>query len=294
MYDYKDKINNTRNFTNQMFNKTLSMFTYYNLPETIPPVELEKIIQSNGYAIIISEHSNLYAVSGSLSGTEKDVYGRPTQAVVSNTALNISGMFEIGKDCIVIYNDFMKTNLKDVFEHYGFMLVENDISMIVTDYNKRIQNLITASDDSSIESAKEYLNSIISGDLGVIGDNVLFDSISVHNSTETQSGNLSDLFEYQQYIKATLYNEIGLNANYNMKRERLNTAETEMNNDILMPYIDNMLLSRQKGLSDLHELFDTDIEVSKSSSWLQKDETETTNDDNVDDNTNDEPENDND
>ena len=78
---------------------------------------------------------------------------------------------------------------------------------------------------------------------------------------------MTELIEYQQYLKATMYNEIGINANGNMKRERLITDEIEVNNEALYPLIDNMLDCRLEGLAKINEMFGTNITVELNSSW---------------------------
>ena len=61
--------------------------------------------------------------------------------------------------------------------------------------------------------------------------------------------------------------DLGLNANYNMKRERLNTQEVSMNVDALMPFVDSMLTERVEGVKRVNEMFGTDITVTLGSSW---------------------------
>lgn len=80
-YDYKDKTKALTNFSLGMYNKTLTMFDYSELPDTIPFREVEKILQYNGYAIITKVKGELYAFYGGLSGF--DAYYQPTHAVVA-------------------------------------------------------------------------------------------------------------------------------------------------------------------------------------------------------------------
>ena len=81
------------------------------------------------------------------------------------------------------------------------------------------------------------------------------------------SNALSQLIEMHQYLKASLLNELGLNANYNMKRERINSAETELNNDGLLPMVDDMLACRQRAVNVLNEVYGLNITVEKASAW---------------------------
>jgi len=73
--------------------------------------------------------------------------------------------------------------------------------------------------------------------------------------------------EIIQYYKANLLNELGLNANFNMKRERLNRSEVSMNIDVLLPFVDNMLYERQQAVEAINEMFGTEITVDLHSSW---------------------------
>ena len=231
-YDYANKKINNTNSMGYMFNRTSTMFKYNNLPKTIPYKELEKLLQSTGYGIFTKINDDFYVVRGGLGG-ETDVYNRPTKAIVSVPYLNYSQTLDIGENCVLIMNDTTGTGLKPIFDKYINLLNENEISILLATVNNRIQTLISANDDSTIESAKMFLTNIFDGKLGVVAESQLFDSLKVNHKTTNNS--VSELIELEQYLKASLYNEIGLSANYNMKKERLINAEVELNNDVLFP-----------------------------------------------------------
>ena len=93
-------------------------------------------------------------------------------------------------------------------------------------------------------------------------------SIGAVDTGNTKQGNdLKDVIESYQYLKGSWFNELGLNANYNMKREAINESESDMNEDALLPMIDNMLISRQDAVKQINEMFGTNISVELSSSW---------------------------
>ena len=52
-----------------------------------------------------------------------------------------------------------------------------------------------------------------------------------------------------------------------MKREALNSAETQVNEDSLRPSIDTYLKERQNGWDLANKLFGTNVEVELDSSW---------------------------
>ena len=60
---------------------------------------------------------------------------------------------EAWQDCIVIKNDMHAVGLRDIFEKHATMLVENDISRLLAEYNSRVSDLIAAEDDKTKKSA---------------------------------------------------------------------------------------------------------------------------------------------
>ena len=80
---------------------------------------------------------------------------------------------------------------------------------------------------------------------------------------------LTQFIELHQYLKGSFYNEIGLNANFNMKREALGDGESSLNEDSLLPLCDEMLRCRQEDFDKVNEMFGTNIKVEFDSSWAQ-------------------------
>ena len=265
MIQLTDKHKLLKQFKSNQLNKSLTMFEWSNLPDTIPAVELEKMLQINGYAVIAEYQGKLYAFQAGFSG--QDPYNQPTKAIVNNPALKNNTTYTIGEDCIVIKNDDMKQGLNGIYEYYGQRLIENQITMLMTDYNLRMPFTISSSDDQTTQSAKMYLKKIIDGSLGVIGEQKLFKALSVTPTNSKQTATFADLYGYQQFIIAQLNNTIGLATNNNMKRERLTTNEIEVNKNASYPLVDNMLKNRQQAVDAINEMFNTDISVEYSSIW---------------------------
>lgn len=252
-------------FRADMLNKSLTMFEWKNLPDTLPAVEIEKQLQTNGYSIIAKVEGNIYAFQGGFSG--QDPYNQPTKAIVNNPSLNYNGTFTINDDCVIIKNDDMQQGLIHIYNKYGTLLIENQITMLMTDYNYRMPFTISSKDDTTTQSAREYLQKIIDGSLGVIGEAKLFDALKVTPTNNKGVNSFADLYGYQQFIEAQLNNTIGLATNNNMKRERLTTNEIEVNKNASYPLIDNMLRNRKQAVEKINKMFDLDIDVEFSSIW---------------------------
>ena len=259
-----------------MLNRTLSMFEYENLPETIPQRELEIIIQICRFGIITKRDEKLFVFYGGLGG-EPNEYYQPTQAIVTNPYLRFSSVLKLDDyikndgDAVVIWNDDAHIGLYPMCRKYGELLSECEITMRYLLINKRFMNVLTANDDNELQSLKTMFDNVEKGDgFGIIVTKTLIDASSIGNveTGNTKMGNdLKDVIESYQYLKGSWYNDLGLNANYNMKRESINESESDMNEDALLPLIDDMLKSRQTAIDKINKKFGTDIKVKLSSSW---------------------------
>lgn len=281
LYNFSDKGKCIDNHVAYMLARTQSMFIYSGLPDTLNPRIIELYLQVNGNLCITeineeiirnSGHAELtpglYAFTGGMGG-EYDVYYMPTIYTIANPYLNYSKNLKINEDCIVIPSDSMYYGLLPMFQKYATALTENELSMNIATIVLRLQALISSSDDNTKKSAEKYLKDIIDGKIGVIAENqFLENSLKVTPYATTGAHTtIQNIIELEQYLRATWYNDLGLNANYNMKRESLNSTESQLNNDALLPLVDNMLKCRQDGFSKVNEKYGTNIKVSLNSSW---------------------------
>lgn len=262
----EDKRQLVEMYMNYMLCRTQQMFKWEGLPDTIPQRSLELYIQTNGNCVIAEVEGSLYAFVGGLGG-EPDPYYMPTLYTVANPALNLSKAYKINEDCVVVPNDSLYFGLIPMFRKYATQLTENDISMNLVDINTRVQSLLAAQDDRTRASAEKYLKDVYDGKLGVIAETAFLDGIKVSPYANHNSDGLTNLIEYHQYLKAGWFNELGLNSNYNMKRESINSEEAQLNDDALLPLIDDMLLRRQEAAERINAMFGTNITVSLSSAW---------------------------
>lgn len=272
----KDKKSLIDSYVRYMLIRTLSMFKYENLPETIPERELELIIQTYRFGIITKKDDKLFVFFGGLGG-EPNEYYQPTQAIVSNPYLRFSDVLKLDDyikndgNAVVIWNDRVHIGLLPLFIRNAELLAECDISLKYGLVKKRFMNIVTADDDDTKESLKEMFENVEDGTgFGIVVTKKLLDDGSigkVETGLSNNSADLKDIIETKQYILGSWYNELGLNANFNMKRESINESESDMNEDALLPMIDDMLLSRQIAVKQINEKFGTNIKVELSSSW---------------------------
>lgn len=262
----KDKDTAINTFIETSLDKTQQIFKYDNLPDTLPQGELENLLQRHGHCIIVKEGGELYAITGGFSG-ENDVYNKPRFYTVSNVALKLYKTFEIGVDCVLVKNDFHCVGMLPTIQKYGVLLTDSEISLNTAAILSRITMLISAPDDKTKASADLFVSKIINGDFSVIGENGFFDGVKMQTAGVSNANYITQLIELIQYYKASFLNEIGLNANFNMKRERLNEQEVLMNIDNLLPFIENMFAERCKAVEAINEMFGTDIVVDYNGVW---------------------------
>ena len=270
VYDYKNKALNIRLLNNYMLAKTVSMFEYSGLPETLPASELEKLIQKNGFAFVTKANDgNIYAFDGSIGG-ECDAYGNGKNFIIANPHLNFNKTCDIEKDGVLFQNDDLRLGLMPIFERGNTFLVENDINMMLWGYNSRTQKLISAPDDRTKESADQYLKKIIDGDISVVSENAMFEGVKVQGSQNSAGASVQQMIEFTQYLKATMLNEVGISSNFNMKRERLISSELDATEDSLFPLVYNMMQQRIAAVEKLNKMFGLSVTVDFGSIWALK------------------------
>lgn len=265
-----------RGLCNQMLVEALEMFEYKGLPETLDARELELEMIYTGMAIVSKVDGKLYALRGGYAG-ECDYKYLPRQVVVTNPYikgnLGFSANLTINEDCVVIWNDEAIAGLFDLISLYACQLSEAEMTLRLQLINARVNKFLCATDDKVKEDALKVLTDIEEGKLGVIGDSVelegLLKALNALDMSSSRTQSLKDTIEMIQYYKANYHIRLGLNDNYNMKREAINGTETSVNENTLFTLPLNMLKCREKGLEDLNKLYGTNASVEFKGVWKQ-------------------------
>lgn len=271
-------------FLNRYFlNRFLSMFKYDGLPEVmnvdgqpqkLPQKYIELYLMTTGMVGITKDDSgDLTAVYGNLGG-DPNVYYRPKKFLWANPYIQKvrQNEFDIGKDIVVIFNDSLMCGLMPMLNKYTSLMVENYVTARIELISLRAMSGLTAPDDRSKASAEKFIDDLIKGDISVMADSNFLEGIKALTLRNSQTNNITSIIEMQQYLKAGLYNELGLNANWNAKRESISANENQLNDDQLTPLIDNMLAERKEGVERVNKLFGTNISVDFNSAWKENEE----------------------
>ena len=263
-----------------LLDRTLMMFEYKNLPDTIDAYNLERYLQVNGVACITkAPDGKLYAFNGSWGGPQ-DVYYRPTKFIISNPHLSqLTGDSTFTKECtiygnethdaVLLRNDKEWASLTPLIARYSVLMCENAITVRSATIMLRCLALLAAQDDKGYKSSLAYLSKLEAGELGVIYSSSFSEGVKMQSPPSNNGSYLTQFIELQQYLKGSFFNELGLRANYNMKREAIGQGESTLDADSILPLCDNMLKCRQEDMAEVNNLFGTNISVEYSSAWLE-------------------------
>ena len=270
LYKPTDKLSNINHLINTYLNKTLAMFQYNNLPDTLPDLELEKMLQVNGQAFVTEYKGNIVALKMDLILDDVDVYGNAKSGNVYYPDVKEFKKMSLS-DGVLIKNDYLGLGLLDIFKKYAYLINESALSLNMSNFWKRTEKVFTANDDATAESVKNYLTKTERGEIGLVTSNLLYESIKV-NTPQANGTSLGELIEYHNYLKSQLYAEIGLYTNENRKKERLITSEVETGLNAIYPLVDNMLDNRIQGFEKVNEMFGLNVKVEFMSSWKSNNE----------------------
>lgn len=266
--------------------RVMKMFKYEGLPEEIPVDCLSKMLLTNGYGFFtkykstnsLGEEKDQYYFFKGRMGDVIDAYYRPTKIIVANPGANCYETFDLakqkggtyyGEKGVIIRNDTLYHGLMPLILRYSYLLAENLITMRTADVFLRIIALISAQDDKTYVSAGEFIKAIENGKMMAVAEGKFFEGVKMQSPPSNNGSYLTQFIEYQQYFLGSFFNEIGLNANFNMKRESIAKSESSLNEDSMLPLCQNMLMCRQEDFNVVNEMFGLDIKVSFDSAWLQ-------------------------
>ena len=291
----KDKKVSAKAYYRYFLTRVLRMFQYKNLPDTIPHEILDRYLFEFGIACITEVDGKLYVFSGNLGGPQ-DVYYRPTEFIISNPHIKTSdgqlftanvpvlaeftsddlgqpnsqkGDESIRQPGVLLRNDSDWIGLHPLISRYSYLMAENALTLRTADVMLRVIALISAPTDAERASALEYLKSLEKGEMGVVAESDFSEGVKLQSPPSNNGSYLTQFIEYQQYLKGSFFNEIGLSANYNMKREAIGKGESTLDEDALLPLCDNMLKTRKEDMAKVNEMYGTNIEVEFSSAWLE-------------------------
>lgn len=259
-----------RNWRRQLYSKVENLFIYDNLPEEIDKQAFQLGLMRFGKLIFYKINGKFlvqkFSYTDKLNWYYIPVHGRVVNPWLPPGHQNYEFKLE---DEAIIYSctpniySFREFSLEaDLIQKTAAQLAENDISYYCIQRNHRLIAVITAQEDKQRTEANRILQHMYDGDAEIVMKEDLVNRIQVNpiamNATRSP---LTELVEFQQYVLANFYHSFGINSNYNLKREQLNSSEIDVNREVLRLNIEDMLKCRENGVERINELYGLDLRV---------------------------------
>lgn len=147
-----------------------------------------------------------------------------------------------------------------------------DISMRSILRTVRAMIFITAKNEQIKNAAEILLKRLYSGETDIVFTSDILDSLQIQfaPTAANAASILNELKEQYQFANAQFFHAIGVNSNYNLKRERLNSAEIDLNTQALTVNIKDIFDSWKRGFDNVRKLYpDFGITPRLSDVWAQ-------------------------
>lgn len=254
--------------------RLLPMFELDGLPEYCNENWIKRLILTTGAPVVGVVDGKLWWTYAAYGG-ERNGYYIPTTAIISNPYIPWYDEIDINDPRIVVWeNDTMRLGLLPLLRRYASALTDNQITLRQIDINARCPAIVSAQngDTNTKESAKAFFHDLELGKIGIVARRALAESLASTPYADAGKTSIKDAIEYEQYLIARLWNEIGLQANYSMKREAINESEAGMNLNSLLPFVDHMFTCWTKAAEKVSEQFgeylpNGTLTVRKGSAW---------------------------
>ena len=218
---------------------------------------------------VINNHGALYG---------RNVYYRPTRALVTNPALRGSSVqLEIGTNCQLIKLAPDYRGAYDVVSTFSDLMAEILEGMATNMINTKLAYVFASDNKAAAESFKVMFSDIASGQPAVFVDKKLFDQdgnpqwvLFNQNLKNTFLGN--DFLTFMAGIESMFLSFIGIdNVNYE-KKERLTNDEINANNQNTKAIARVWLESMQQSMTKVNDMFGTNCSVKLAEDYSLIDE----------------------
>ena len=261
-----------KHYFNFILRDVFQIFKFEGIPDTVDETFMKYCLFMNGKVIFFKlDNGDLVALNGAYSG-DPNLYYVPDKMLVTNPRLVRSYQMQRDVECVVVYCS--ETDIYNVTGNFGglytlisrtaTMLADGDLSISVSQKNKRLINVLAAEDQTTKESIDVVIRKQYQGEPYAVVMKSLIDNVQSVPITDKTGGtnDILQLIECQQYILSHFYEALGLQTHDNMKKERLITAEINDNENLAKLNIDDMIGTIQDGLDKVNTMFDTNIRVS--------------------------------
>lgn len=260
-------------FFKTLYNNASHLIVLEGLPESINKEFVMSNLILTGRVAAFRHNGDLKMLNCNVGG-QVDEYYRPSRVLIANPIIGSKDL-ERDKDAVVIHftpMDYLLElpksspqfcpdgGLYSLIAMCANLLADNISSINAAQINTRVHAVYTAESASAAKSAESTLKEQYEGKPYSVITSELLGAINVNPlSTAGASKDLIELLEVCQYFFALFWNALGIDCNYNMKRERLITSEVDKNLQSLKVSITTILETLNADLDIANSLFGTDI-----------------------------------
>lgn len=268
---YKPDLQETsRLWRRLLYSKIENIFVYENLPAEIPLRFFNLCLFKRG-RIVFYKIGDKYAVQPFSYNNLLNWYYVPKRGRVVNPYLpqeHQNWEFDIDEEAVIynsspdIYNYRNNSLVSDLIFKTANQLAENDISYYCIQRNSRLIAMFTAETDLQKREMDKIISKMYNGETDITMAESLVSHVHANPLSQNSTRNsITELIEFQQYVLANFYHSFGINSNYNLKREQLNSDEINVNQEVLRLNIEDMLQVRKDGVEKINKKYGLNITV---------------------------------
>lgn len=265
-----------RYFQRYLIQKIISVFEFEGIPDNWAKDYFYYSLFVWGYvAIVNTDKWGVIPQWCTLKG--RDVFYRPTNAVISNPLIKGLKTPEIGTECALIKMQPDYGGAWDIVSYYADMLTLSSQTAAVNLINSKLSYVFTAQNKQTAESLKKLYDKIASGEPAAVIDKNLFSEDGrplweAFNQNLKQNYIAGDIMEDMAKWDSRFCTEIGI-PNVNIAKESgVGDSEIQANNQDTKSKASLWLETIREGLDKANELFGLNLSVKLR--WEESDATQ--------------------
>lgn len=249
-----------RDYLERIKKIALSMFVWENLPDTMNSRYLEMCLYYKGQAALLYDNDYGFINTQAADSGYINIYGLPTLLNCYSYSYNSTRNLYVpdsgeGKDgeCILVMNTFERVPTCATVELFAYRLSQAqrsaDTNVAVT---RSSQLLLT--DQKQYFTLKKMYEEYDGNTPAIFADRNLITPDSIKAIKTDTPIMLKELMDYKREIWNECLTALGV-SNLNEKRERMVSAETDSNNEVVNLNLQSFLVPRQKAAEEFNKKF---------------------------------------
>ena len=262
--DFRDAVllnNETyRDYLERMKKICLSMFVWENLPDTMNSRYLEMCLYYKGQAALLYDNDYGFINTQAADSGYINIYGLPTLLNCFSYSYNSMRNLYVpdsgeGKDgeCILVMNTFERVPTCATIELFAYRLAE---AQRTADINIKAQRtpVLIPTDQKQYFTLKKMYEEYDGNSPAIFADKNLITPDAL-KAIKTEAPFIAQhVMDYKREIWNEFLTTIGV-SNLSEKRERMVTAETDSNNELVNLNLQSFLVPRQKAAEEFNQKF---------------------------------------